>query len=109
MARIDNDMSMSASKAKMAEWWTSVFFSKKCGKSDVMITVNCTGDDSIQQQGCLLNKLLTRIAVTRACENKMAHNIDGKPLHKTTVSWFDFLFDKTGDLLKKHLDNASAG
>lgn len=60
-------------------------------------------------QGCLLNKLLTRIAVTRACENKMAQNIDGKPLHKTTVSWFDFLFDKTGDLLKKHLDNASAG
>ena len=40
MARIDFAVSTSASKAKMAEWWTSVFFSKKCGKSDVMKTVN---------------------------------------------------------------------
>ena len=70
---------------------------------------HCIGDGSIQKNSCLLNKLLTRIAVTRAGENKMAQNIDAKPLHKTTVSWFDFLFDTTGDLLKKHLDNASAG
>ena len=39
MAWIDFTVSTSASEAKMAEWRTSLFFSKKCGKSDVMITV----------------------------------------------------------------------
>lgn len=35
--------------------------------------------------------------------------MDARPLHKTTVSWFDFLFDKTGELLKTHLGDVSAG
>ena len=28
---------------------------------------------------------------------------------KHNVSWFEFLFDTTGDLLKRHLSDASAG
>ena len=109
MARIDFTVSTSASKAKMAEWRASVFFSKTCGKSDVMTTVDYIGDGNIRQHHCLLNKLLARIDVTRAGENKMAQTSDAKPLHKTTVSWFDFLFDTTGDSLKKHLEDVSAG
>ena len=83
----------------MAEWRASVFFSKKCGKSDVITTVGYIGDSSIRGRPRLLNKLLARIAVARATTNKMAH----------TVSWFDFLFDTTGELLKKHLGDVSAG
>ena len=44
-----------------------------------------------------------------AGKNKMAQTIDAKPVHKNTVSWFEFLFDTTGDLLKKHLGDVSAG
>lgn len=109
MARIDFTEPSTVSKAKMAEWRASVFFSKKCGKSDVIKTVDYIGDGSIQTHRRLLNKLLARIAVTRAGENKMAQTIDAKLLHKTTVSWFDFLFDTTGDSLKKHLEDVSAG
>jgi len=47
MARIDFTASASVSKAKMAEGRASVFFSKKCGKSDVMTTVDYISDGSI--------------------------------------------------------------
>lgn len=57
----------------------------------------------------LFAKLAAGQGRCRAGENKMAQTIDAKPLHKTTVSWFDFLFDTTGDLLKKHLEDVSAG
>lgn len=43
------------------------------------------------------------------CENKMVYNIDGKLLYKIIVFWFDFLFDKIGDLLKKYLENVFVG
>ena len=39
----------------------------------------------------------------------MAQSNGAKPVQKTTVSWFEFLFDTTGDLMKKHLGEASAG
>ncbi|XP_078367227.1 integrator complex subunit 8-like isoform X2 [Oculina patagonica] len=39
----------------------------------------------------------------------MAQTMEGaKPEQKNTVSWFEFLFDTTGDLLKKHLGEVSA-
>ena len=42
--------------------------------------------------------------------NKMALSSDSvKQLQKTTVSWFEFLFDTTGNALKKHLESISAG
>ena len=40
--------------------------------------------------------------------NKMALS-SVKQLQKTTVSWFEFLFDTTGNALKKHLESISAG
>ena len=42
--------------------------------------------------------------------NKMALSSESvKQLPKTTVSWFEFLFDTSGNALKKHLENAFAG
>ena len=54
--------------------------------------------------------LIGKLLAIHAGENKMAQTIEGsKPVHKNTVSWFEFLFDTTGDLLKKHLGDGSAG
>ena len=39
----------------------------------------------------------------------MAVESNGKSAPKTAVSWFEFLFDKTGDVLKKHLEDKNAG
>ena len=42
--------------------------------------------------------------------NKMALSSESvKQLQKTTVSWFEFLFDTSGNALKKHLESAFAG
>jgi len=41
-------------------------------------------------------------------ENKMA-NANGSVKQKIAVSWFEFLFDTTGDVLRKHLEDSSAG
>ncbi|XP_022798961.1 integrator complex subunit 8-like [Stylophora pistillata] len=38
----------------------------------------------------------------------MATSNSTKRASKTTISWFEFLFDKTGDLLKNHLEEVSA-
>ncbi|XP_068722268.1 integrator complex subunit 8-like isoform X2 [Montipora capricornis] len=38
----------------------------------------------------------------------MAVESNGKSAPKTAVSWFEFLFDKTGDVLKKHLEDKNA-
>lgn len=49
-------------------------------------------------------------SLSRVGERKMALSSDSvKPVQKTTVSWFEFLFDTTGDVLKKHLGDISAG
>lgn len=52
---------------------------------------------------------INKAAGHHAGENKMALSDGAKSVHKTTVSWFEFLFDTTGDLLKKHLGDTSAG
>lgn len=42
--------------------------------------------------------------------NKMALSSESaKELQKTTVSWFEFLFDTSGNALKKHLESEFAG
>ena len=96
----------------------SVFFSKKCGKSDVMTTIfvpsgtrkGCSLDDTLVSMNMPLYSIIRKLLAIHAGENKMAQSSEGlKPLHKNTVSWFEFLFDTTGDLLKKHLGDVSAG
>lgn len=43
-------------------------------------------------------------------QTKMALVSDGvKPAPKTVVSWFEFLFDTTGEVLKKHLEAKNTG
>ena len=36
-------------------------------------------------------------------------NGNDKPAQKTAVSWFEFLFDTNGEVLKKHLEDTNAG
>ena len=49
-------------------------------------------------------------SLSRVGESNMALSSDSvKAVQKTTVSWFEFLFDTTGDVLKKHLGDISAG
>lgn len=58
----------------------------------------------------LVHKKAADQTLIHAGENKMAQTMEGaKPEQKNTVSWFEFLFDTTGDLLKKHLGEVSAG
>lgn len=62
----------------------------------------------IQQGKYPFEKLLFKIEHC-AGENSMATFSSSKLASKTAISWFEFLFDTTGDLLKKHLGEASAG